>query len=424
MTRRGATAIGLLLATFAVARPASAYVRAVADYTGLPVYWSSPCALVTIYLNGFTELTSDDVAKSIAGAAQAWSPDTVTCPGSTSDAGSAGPSFEIITQFSTGGPIPNVGGTAGSDGKNSLIFRTTEWDYDPSAIALTTRNTDPSGRIFDADIEVNALPSYQNGYVWANLDPGAPPASGGVTRMDLQTAITHEFGHFLGMAHTCFNPALDPPPRPVDDQGQPVPDCIQGADIPEAQSVMWFLVEPDSSNKRVLTDDDVRGVCAIYPPTATPATCKVNLPNDGCGCRAGGGGPAATSALLLALGSLAVARRRRRAEAGSRSIRTSRTDGSPIVGLDGTSSCCSAARIRGADTRMRQAPGASLSRRKVPVPWVSARAVAPSGPIASMRACNASTPVARARTSPVTPPGTGTTIDARSPGVAGAVMRG
>jgi len=305
MTRRRAAGVALGLAALAVARPAGAYVRAVADTTQLPVFWSSSCAVVTIYLNGFTQLTSDQVAKSLAAAAQAWSPDVVTCPGTSS----GHPSFEIITQLASGGPAPDIG--SGSDGRNSIVFQTSSWNHDASAIALTTRNTDPSGRIFDADIEVNALPSYENGYVWANLDPGAPSAAGGLTQMDLQTALTHEFGHFLGLGHTCFNPAIDAPPRPLDDQGQPAPDCIQGADIPEARAVMWYQVEPDSSNKRVLTDDDARGVCAIYPPTATPAVCEANLPDDGCGCHAGGGRPATAGALLLALGYLAAARRRR-----------------------------------------------------------------------------------------------------------------
>jgi hypothetical protein len=36
--------------------------------------------------------------------------------------------------------------------------------------------------------------------VWANLDPNAPPAGGGQDHIDLQTAITHEFGHFSGCA--------------------------------------------------------------------------------------------------------------------------------------------------------------------------------------------------------------------------------
>jgi MYXO-CTERM domain-containing protein len=309
--RHRTTALALALAAaLAPARPARAYIRALtSEPPYLPVYWSSPCEVVTIYLNDFTQLSSDEVAKSIAAAAQAWSPAVVTCPGGGTDGGDGHPAFEIITQLAGGGSVPAV--DSGADGKNSVIFETTTWgDNDPSAIAVTTKNADPSGRIFDADIQVNALPSSVTGYVWANLDPGAPPAHGGVTQMDLQTAITHEFGHFLGLGHTCFNPAVDFP-RPLDDRGQPAPDCSEGATIPEAQAVMWYMVDPDSSGKRVITADDARGVCAIYPPTTTPALCAANAPDDGCGCHAGGPRPAAASALLLALAALARKRRRR-----------------------------------------------------------------------------------------------------------------
>jgi MYXO-CTERM domain-containing protein len=309
--RAAAAAIALALAV-AAAPPARAYVREVSDQPPhLPVYWASPCVVATIYMNGFTEMSSDEVAKSIGAAAQAWSPDTVTCPGTGSDVASGHPSFEIITQMSTGGPVPALDG--GADGKNSIIFRTTDWILEkPEAIALTSRNTDPSGRIFDADIEINAVPvsvdSFRD-FRWANLDPGSP-GGGHSDAIDLQTAITHEFGHFLGLSHTCFSDG-DTLPRPLDDQGQAIPDCIDGSNIPEAAAVMWYAVDRNSTSKRVITPDDTRGVCAIYPPTTTPAVCALNVPDDGCGCRAGGTRPAAGSALLLALGALVGARRRR-----------------------------------------------------------------------------------------------------------------
>ena len=312
MTARArAAAIALALAATTVARPAGAFVHAVNDDTQLPVYWTTPCAVATIYLNGFSQLTRDEVAKSIAAAAQAWSPNVVTCPGTDSDAGGGHPSFEIITQISSGGPIPPVGRDAGADGKNTIVFQTTSWDYDASAIALTSRNTDPSGRIFDADIQIKALGPAIDGYTWANLDPNSPSVRGGSYQIDLQTAITHEFGHFLGLGHTCYQDGVDPPPRPNDDQGRPVPDCTDGASIPEAQAVMWYLVDYDSTAKRVITEDDARGVCALYPPAAAPPVCAANLPDDGCGCRAGGPRPAAAGALLLALAALTTARRRR-----------------------------------------------------------------------------------------------------------------
>jgi MYXO-CTERM domain-containing protein len=308
---RAAAAVGLVVALGAVS-PARAYVREVTEQPPyLPVYWTSPCVVTTIYLNGFTEMTSDEVAKSIAGAAQAWSPDTVTCPGPGSDAGAGHPSFEIITQLSTSATVPPLDG--GTDGKNSIIFRTTDWILDkPEAIALTSRNTDASGRIFDADIEINAVPVSVDpfrDFQWANLDPGAPAPVHG-DQIDLQTAITHEFGHFLGLAHTCF--ADGDAMRLLDDQGQPQPDCVDGAAIPQAAAVMWYEVDRNNALKRAITADDARGLCAIYPASATPAVCAVNVPDDGCGCRTGGTRPGAAGALLLALGALATARRQRR----------------------------------------------------------------------------------------------------------------
>ena len=149
-----------------------AYVRAHAAQSLLPTFWDAGCQIVTIYPSGFTEMTSDEVAKSIAAAAHAWSPDAVTCPTATGDGGTGAghPSFEIITQLATG-PAPSKG----PDGINAVIFRTDDWpDVYGDAIAVTSRNTDPSGRIFDADIEVNAVPSREM-FPWGNIDPARRP---------------------------------------------------------------------------------------------------------------------------------------------------------------------------------------------------------------------------------------------------------
>jgi MYXO-CTERM domain-containing protein len=304
MIRRAAVAAGLIF-TLAAPLPARAYVRARAAQSPQPTFWDAGCQVVTIYLNGFTQMTPDEVAKSIAAAAHAWSPDAVTCPAAGNDGGTGAghPSFEIITQMAADGRPPAVG----PDGINAVIFRTDGWQYG-DAIALTSRNTDPSGRIFDADIEVNAVMLDP---IWANLDPNASGAPGGLLQMDLQTAITHEFGHFLGLAHTCYNEGVDPPPRPNDDQGVVTPLCKAGAATPEAAAVMWYQVDPGLTGKRVITSDDARGVCAIYPPNAVAPTCAPNLPLDGCGCVTAGR-PSGLTAALAALAALLANRRRRR----------------------------------------------------------------------------------------------------------------
>jgi hypothetical protein len=298
--------IGVLIAVSLVARGAAAYVRALSD-AGYPLPWSSSCEAVTIYLNGFTEMTPDEVAKSIAGAAAAWGPEQVTCPAATGDGGSGHPYFEILPALSSGGSVPRVG----IDGKNSIIFQTTTWDEDPAAVAVTTVFKEPSGNIVDADIEINA--TDPGNIPWANLDPGSPPQKNGILRFDLQASMTHEFGHFLGLAHTCIgsgNDGNDQALGATDDQGQPVPDCAT-AGAPQNQSVMWYVVDAESITKRVLTADDARGVCAIYPPGAGLGSCTQNTPDDGCGCAAAGLREGRWAGGALALVALAAAHRRR-----------------------------------------------------------------------------------------------------------------
>jgi MYXO-CTERM domain-containing protein len=309
MRARVATALALATAVFAappIAGTAHAYVRAINDY-GAAFYWPSSCANVTIYLNGFTMMTAAEVAKSSAAAAHAWSPSEVTCPAPSGDGGSTHPYFEIIPSMSTGGPVPEVA----YDGKNSIIFQTSTWADGGEVIAATSHFSTPNGAIVDTDIQINAVV----GSDWINLDPGAT-ANGhlGDSPIDLQTALTHEFGHFLGLAHTCVNVG-DAPAQTTDDQGAAVPACPDPPatpdDVPQAQAVMWFFVDRSSIAKRVLSPDDVRAVCDLYPAAQDPHACSANLPDDGCGCRTGGGTSAGGAALLALALSAALARRRR-----------------------------------------------------------------------------------------------------------------
>jgi hypothetical protein len=304
----------VFLAAFALtgpllARPACAFVRDVSA-SGAPLYWPTSCASVTIYLNGFSMLTADEVAKSIAAAAHAWSPAEVTCPAPDAGAAASHPYFEIIPSLSAGGAVPEVA----YDGKNSIIFQTTSWPEYFGFIALTTHFSRSDGEILDTDIEINAVP----GTSWANLDPSSTATGHDQMPIDLQAAMTHELGHFIGLKHTCFNTAVDSPPVPDDDQGEPIPDCPTGApwtpgDLPQARSVMWFYVEPGfaSISKRVLAPDDVRGICAIYPAAQDPHACTIALPDDGCGCSAGGA-QGARGAGIASLAFVLVAACRRR----------------------------------------------------------------------------------------------------------------
>jgi MYXO-CTERM domain-containing protein len=311
---------GTLIAAFVSARPARAYVHSVIQVDGKanPLYWASSCETVTIYLNGFSAMTPDEVAKSIGGAAAAWGPNAVTCPTETGDGGNGHPFFEILPQLSTGGSVPAVV----NDGKNSIIFDTLGSDLGPEVLAFTSVSKEPNGHIVDADIEINA---GSPDILWANLDPGTPPATNGQLRFDLQTVMTHEFGHFLGLAHTCVTTVTggytttvssdsdSPPPGSKDDSEQLIPDCTdppEPTNATQAEAVMWYVIDQESITKRVLTADDARGVCAIYPAASDPHSCTQNLPDDGCGCAAAGASTGDVATFVLVLLALTIRRRR------------------------------------------------------------------------------------------------------------------
>jgi hypothetical protein len=295
------TTVGAVACLLVFAAPTLgwAYVRGVNDHQ-VPLFWPTTCALVTVYPNGWTGLSDATIATSVAAAAAAWG-STVTCPGAAS-ASAAPPSFDIVVSLAPSGSV----GAAALDYKNNVVFVRSDWMYDGQALALTQHSSDSAGRIIDTDIEVNAS---RKDITWATLDPGVShPGNNGIPFYDLQTVLTHEFGHFIGLAHTCVaagtagsDSQADMPDDPVDDQGVPVPPCTDATTSAKPAafaSVMWYTVTAGSADKRSLTSDDVHAVCDLYPPSQS-AVCTLNRPNDGCGCETPGGRSSAADAFLL-----------------------------------------------------------------------------------------------------------------------------
>lgn len=168
------------------------------------------------------------------------------------------------------------------------------WDNPSSYIALTTTTFIDSGareaELLDADVEVNAA-------LFSFTLVDSPPCSGGITtncvRYDVQNAMTHEFGHFLGLAHA-----------------------------PDLGSTMYASEPLGETSKRVLDSGSKQFVCDVYPQGRASLDCTASSGGSGgsAGCSSTGSPGALIPGLALLLAAFAgrrvrAARARERSEA-------------------------------------------------------------------------------------------------------------
>jgi hypothetical protein len=268
-----------------------------------PVKWPNSCVTVTAHVaNPPANLTPDLAASAARAAAAVWSRGTLSCPGPASDAGPPpGPSFELKIALADDSDAP-----VANDNQNNLVFRKSGWDYEPSALAITTVFAQQAnGVILDADVELNAVTGGR--FKWGDLVAGV----GAEGAEDLQNTLTHEFGHLLGLDHNCF--LTGNTRRGIDNNGNAVPECERSsAEVQDA--TMFAAVSRGDILRRTLASDDIAGVCAVYPPDGT--TGCTNNGSDGLGsrgCSFGGVNDASGAAggLLLAAVVALSARRRR-----------------------------------------------------------------------------------------------------------------
>jgi uncharacterized protein (TIGR03382 family) len=169
-----------------------------------------------------------------------------------------------------------------------------------------------TGEIVDTDMEVNAY-----NFTWGDFV--GHPEQFVYNTNDFQGAVTHELGHVIGLDHTCFNPSTRPDgtpvPRPVDNNGDPVPDCSPDNPPSIKEATMYVSVDTPSSEveMRSLSPDDIQGACDIYPVkpdfVCIPPSASTSG-GAGCSCSAQpGGGSIACVVVLLVMAT--VVRRRR-----------------------------------------------------------------------------------------------------------------
>jgi len=209
---------------------------------GAKLFWASSCISYAVNELGTQDLDPEESRAVIRKAFQAWS--DVPC-GAGGKGGTASMTFQERAPVSCkkseyNKNAPNV---------NVILFQDNDWKYrgiDGTLAKTSVTYNDETGEIYDADIEVNAA---YNGITITD-DPRK-------IEYDLQAILTHEVGHFIGVAHS-----------------------------PESSAVMSASYAPGSTAQRTLTSDDVGAVCAIYPP-GRAADCNVE-PRNGFSAACGG----------------------------------------------------------------------------------------------------------------------------------------
>jgi hypothetical protein len=204
-----------------------------------PLFWRTSCVGYDLNELASRHVSYDDVSIAVRGAFEAWL--SASCP--SDGTGPSHPSIDVRDL----GAVSCAAHTYDAIGPNQnvIVFHDDTWPYEAAdkkasgapkslTIAATrvTYNAD-SGEIYDADVELNSAD-----YVLVPLDGTSPVGS---DTFDLQTILTHELGHFLGLAHA-----------------------------PSPSAVMYASGDSTgSTSKRELAAEDVRGICAIYPPDHT-----------------------------------------------------------------------------------------------------------------------------------------------------------
>lgn len=271
------------------------------DDCGVAYQWRQPCISFGVQKLASVQVSWDVADEIMRKAFAAWT--DVDC----------GNGEHPSIQVQDFGPIAceklEYNNANGAGNINVLVFRDKAWGHENDAeatgtetLALTTVTAavkdDPEhglriGDILDADVEVNSAKfdgEVVNNFTTSDTD----------VDVDLLSVLTHEAGHFLGLAHS-----------------------------QDEDATMFRSYSNGSTELRELAPDDVNAICATYPPGrkatgvcdglprhgyASECATEQNIDRQKIGCSiapfpAPFGAPVFSAAALLAL----AARRARRA---------------------------------------------------------------------------------------------------------------
>jgi hypothetical protein len=192
--------------------------------TGPPLSWRTLPLPYRFHAPGSDKLDMDGVREATRRAFQAWS--NVTCKGKRTSL-----RFEEGTDIPGKHPLSSVGPAAVPFG---IYFRDDTWPYDDGSESLALTNQKygkTNGWIDYSSIEVNTT---DREFRLTDTESG----------IDLQAVLTHEVGHYIGLAHSQIGSSIM------------APSYCQSAD----------RCGTSVDDARALAEDDMDAVCALYPP--------------------------------------------------------------------------------------------------------------------------------------------------------------
>lgn len=192
------------------------------DDCGTPLVWKTPCVGFNVQKDASIQVDYNDADLTLQTAFDAWL--NADCGNGTH------PNIQVADL----GPVLCHHNEYNEHGGNTneLIFHDDKWPHEDvldgnQDIALTTVTYDTgTGEIFDADIEVNSAQ-----YTLTLGDTNV--------QTDLLSVLTHEVGHFFGLAHA----------------QQPM----------FANATMRPSYENGTTDLRHLSTDDINAICTTYP---------------------------------------------------------------------------------------------------------------------------------------------------------------
>jgi hypothetical protein len=197
----------------------------------LPVWWRNACVGYDVQEDASRQVPYATASQMAAAAFAKWTSLSCAMPGDDGGGGTGKVSIDVRDL----GPVAcaQVQYNSNAGNQHVIVFHDDVWPHNDAnnTLGLTTITFDPdTGEIYDADMEIN-------GTVTLSVGDPVPPDG-----YDFESVITHESGHFLGLAHS-------------------------GDD----RATMFASYAAGTTFKRVLTADDVAGLCSVYLPDGSRA---------------------------------------------------------------------------------------------------------------------------------------------------------